>query len=218
MQKLQLLLQKGADASFVTSKNVNVFDIFDLNDEDENEQKVIVEMVQLLIKHNSDWNRKKPFYDTLLRRATMKLQLHLMEMLVKLGADIFEISSSKRKPLIHDLGSKSLSTKSKPFVKCLKVLLDNGLDINVTDFDGNTILHDTPIIRKCNSIAKVILRHGGKVNHKNHFGYTPLHFPYVNGDFKGKYKIKHLMLMKNGTDLNTRTIDGIDDSCSKIPF
>jgi ankyrin repeat protein len=63
-----------------------------------------------------------------------------------------------------------------PNFDLIKVLLDQGADINVTDTRGRTVLFEL-VSRECFSIESIqfLLDHGADINAKDHLGRTSLH-------------------------------------------
>jgi ankyrin repeat protein len=83
------------------------------------------------------------------------------------------------------------------FHKVVKILLDNGADVNTKDHDGNTALH-TAARKEHFEIVKILLDRSANVNEKNvGVGETALHMAAKTGNFQ----IVEL-LFANGAEVN----------------
>ncbi|XP_058111119.1 uncharacterized protein LOC131254130 [Magnolia sinica] len=69
----------------------------------------------------------------------------------------------------------------------VKLLLKTNLDVNDTDWDGNSALHWCLKMSSCSQesrlrIVWLLVSHGARVYHKNMLGLTPLHVAAANGN------------------------------------
>lgn len=82
----------------------------------------------------------------------------------------------------------------------VKSLVDSGVDINLSDEYGQSLLH--AFVRDWHSdVTLFAIRHGANVNAQDRFGRTPLHLAVALN-----YADTARILMKHGADPNTETI------------
>lgn len=92
----------------------------------------------------------------------------------------------------------------------VRVLIDNGFNVNAKDNNGCTPLHGVCMFRfvgtrkKGASIAKMLIDAGADVNHRNDLGETPLYYAFRGGDIE---VVK--VLIDAGADVNAKDNDGI---------
>lgn len=86
--------------------------------------------------------------------------------------------------------------------KLLKDALDNGLNPNVQDHIGNTLLHYA-VSWKLPQYIPMLIDAGAKLNTKNRFGHAPLHFCHEHTNIDC---IK--LLLDSGANINVRDDDG----------
>jgi len=85
----------------------------------------------------------------------------------------------------------------------LRVMLDADPSlVNLTDVDGNTLLHAAAGEGRAKA-AELLINRGASVNAKTKRGLTPLH----DASFEGREEVTELLL-KRGADVNARAGDG----------
>ena len=121
-----------------------------------------------------------------------------------MGADVRE-DFDRKESLVH-----ALMNRSEPkieFEQCLKILIENGLDVNHPDVDGSTIFHRASKLGEI-ELIKIIFNHGGDINKKNIFGNTPLS---LSISMFLDYQLPDLeylnALLNLGADINGKTVD-----------
>ena len=98
---------------------------------------------------------------------------------------------------------------SKGSIPVARLLLENGINVNAEDKDGDSPLHSASYSGNL-EIARVLLHHGANANVKNDRGETPLH--RVS---QGKYESQSdgvgiaKLLLDRGVDVNSRDEDGV---------
>lgn len=113
-----------------------------------------------------------------------------------------EMSQSLLNACASGLGSAlhiSVSRRDSPsHLTCLRMLLDNGADVNKTCKDVGTPLHRAIVSKYHNMDAiRLLLKHGADPNAKNYQGNSPLHYAILDQDF-GLVET----LVGHGADLN----------------
>ena len=86
--------------------------------------------------------------------------------------------------------------------KCLQVLIEQGINVNIPDDDGETPLHKACSFNNVESI-KLLLLNGANVNIPDNYGSAPLHFACENNIVE---VVKLLIL--NGANVNIQNIVG----------
>jgi len=131
----------------------------------------------------------------------------ILEYTQRLGADIHAHDNDCKTPLYYapskDIAELLISKcyespLSNLYKKDVELLLSKGVDVNIKDIDGMTMLHHS--IRKCNpskEIIKLLISVGANVNIKNDRGDTPLHFAV---SYCNKNDIN--LLLDAGADVN----------------
>jgi hypothetical protein len=96
-----------------------------------------------------------------------------------------------------------LAVKNRDIVD-VKKQLQNGVDVNARDENGETPLHEAAINNEC-EIAEILIKHGAEVNAQNNNGLSALHYAAMSG-LKEMSKI----LVEHGADvfLKDKTGDG----------
>ncbi|KAJ8667172.1 hypothetical protein QAD02_008834 [Eretmocerus hayati] len=142
-----------------------------------------IQIVELLLAHGADVNAQDKFGKTPF--------FHALENFVKLSSP--SINSSIRQDLVQIRK------------KLVKLLLKHGANVNISDNDGLTILHDLSDHDLVFSeedkidITSDILKCGVNVNAKTKVGKPPLFLTIRNGFFK-----LTKMLLEHGADVNSR--------------
>ena len=85
--------------------------------------------------------------------------------------------------------------------KCLKLLLDNGVDINIRNSKGQTPLHCAAMFNQLSAI-KFLLKYGADMEAKDMFGHTPI-FSFFQRSHHGDLEVLSF-LIKEGANLEAR--------------
>lgn len=99
-------------------------------------------------------------------------------------------------------GSAVLTAVERNDIEFLEILIDEGVDLNYKDINGNISLTKA-ILYKNSKIAKILINAGAKVSIKNYAGMTPL----MSASFMLNIQITELLL-KNGANPNIKDLDG----------
>lgn len=136
------------------------------------------------------------------------------------GADITEVSKKGETPLHLVFNSYKANDDFNDDVrddnidKIIKLLIDNGANINVQTSYDMTLLHYAITRGQYPETIKLILENGANPNIKNWRGETPLHLmaKYNNFNYNGITSEQAIecakLLLDNGASLNTMNNDG----------
>ncbi|MHB1947780.1 MAG: ankyrin repeat domain-containing protein [Gammaproteobacteria bacterium] len=119
--------------------------------------------------HNSAHNEIEYMVSNLIAKFNLNINFFISEATRKNRLDLLEALANEKKSSLDD--SRSLIDADS--VEVVKILLNNKADINVTDGQGNTLLHKM-IMRKKLDIAKTLIDASANIEIKNQFGFTPI--------------------------------------------
>lgn len=199
LEKLEILLENGADPNYVTNKHPLY--IWDNNINDEN---YFYKLIKLFEKFKFDFKNLNPNMETPLFVARNTKEVNL---LLKLGVDMNQVNA------------KMHGSETAIIYNCLcsrygsaLALMKKGADLELYNKENGTL-----IINVFNSkLVNEFINMGGDVNYVNQFNENALHNMNTNKD-----ELKKLMfLLENGIDVynkSTRTgLSGIDALPSKL--
>lgn len=150
----------------------------------------------LLLNHGAYVNIR--YNDKLLicKAIECKVDINVFERMIECGANV------RNKDVINLL----FKIIRKNYDYCedyTKILLDHGIDVNIKNENGNTLLHlVSNSCNDCKSFVKLLLERGADANAKNDTGDTPLYLACKNG-YSGCVKLiikKSKCSIKNGTE------------------
>jgi len=186
-------------------------------------KKEKIDLVKLLIQNGADVNAKNKDAKTILFLALKTLNKDLIELLIQNGADVntpigdgytilmlVVLGSSKEglKKITKeksDLDSEVIKEKMALLssVKFLKMLIQNGADVNTQDKNGFTALMLAVAIGHSNMV-EFLIHNGAKVNTQYKYGATAL----INA-IGHKHADIVKILIKNGADVNAQDEHGL---------
>ncbi|MEN8220380.1 MAG: ankyrin repeat domain-containing protein [Pseudomonadota bacterium] len=172
-QQLQTQLQKGADINSKDTNGSNLLHIAALNGS--------YDIVNLLIEKGIDINAKTKGW-TALEIAFAQNHRELAKLLLEASSGFLEAAKNGDEQQI-------------------KTLLEKGADINRTDTEKWTALHQAAF-NGHTEIAKYLIQKYADVNAKEEDGWTPLMLASVNGHTE---LVKHMI--KKGADVNAKNVD-----------
>ena len=185
------------------------------------------DLVELLIKQGA---KVKPYSNLLLRFAIWRRNAEILKLLLEAGMDVTQ------KPLLQgDIGDPHLVEMLKSFgaqveidasengwpslvyvcrgdrggnPKTVQELLNQGADVNVTNYKGQSALH---CAAKAGFVepVRILLDHGANVNAQDRDGDTALHSA-CRSSIKNHERLQQVvdLLIKNGADLNAENNRG----------
>ncbi|AYP74268.1 ankyrin repeat protein [Fowlpox virus] len=127
------------------------------------------------------------------------LDINLCDIFIKYKADINIIDKSNHTPLFYAV--------KKNDCNMVKLLLDNGANVNVQDSVGYSCLHFAGIHSSCTEIISMLIQYGTELNSFDWVGRTPLHVFVIESNFEA---VK--LLLKAGAYVNVK------DKCRQFPI
>lgn len=127
------------------------------------------EIAAILIAHGAEVNAKITGGTTPLHNAAENGSADIVKLLLSKGAEVDAKLYNGITPLFQAAGRGGERTGAA----CVDLLLAHGADINVTDEDGNTLLH-TAAYYGNQAVIELLVAHGEAVNVKNKRGETPV--------------------------------------------
>ncbi|XP_055954649.1 serine/threonine-protein phosphatase 6 regulatory ankyrin repeat subunit C-like [Patella vulgata] len=169
-------------------------------------------MALLLIEHGIDINTVDENGDKPLARSAEKGELELMKILASHDCDINH-QNLKGETALHKVPQISrhfanfqnmsgYSANYQDKTKVINTLLQNGMNVNLSDVDGQTALF-IAVGNGDASITVQLLKAGADVNHCNTRGETPMMFALINTCSLYK-KVMVDVLLKAGAELKPR--------------
>lgn len=120
--------------------------------------------------------------------------------LAKHGADLNQRDSRQQTPLQVglDLGMED----------CSRALMQRGADTNVSDSEGNTILHKAVMSVASESFIRTLLSYGSRTNARNILGETPLHLVLRVYRERTLQEAVVRVLLEHGSPVDAVAVDG----------
>ncbi|WP_339045552.1 ankyrin repeat domain-containing protein [Candidatus Mesenet endosymbiont of Agriotes lineatus] len=147
------------------------------------EQKILI--TELILDKDPNIVQEKECSNhnmTILHYAVYINSSKIIRYLLERGADPMARDSIGNLPIHHTI--KYNFSPQKAFWKVVKVFLDHGVDVNISDFDKNTVLHYAVLIGNLEIISELIEEYKACVNVGNNVGETPLHCAAENGSIE----------------------------------
>jgi ankyrin repeat protein len=158
---VKLLLDRGADAKAKSDVGDTVLHSA--------ASRCDTEIATMLIEHGADVNAKITSGTTPLHNAAESGCEEVVKLLLSKGAEVDAQLLNDITPLFNAAGRGG----GRNGKACVEILLAHGANINVTDEDGNTLLH-TAAYYGNKEVVEILLAHGEAINVKNKRGETPL--------------------------------------------
>jgi len=156
--------------------------------------------VKSYLKGGGDVDALGEYNSTPLHCASREGHLKIMTLLIKYGADV---NSKNRYSTLYPIFEILASVKIENPFPLVKLLIDNGADIEVTDSFGNTVLHYA-IEKESMELIELFISLGCNINYSaRHDKDTPLHYAYFQ---KNKKIIDYLL--EHGADREALNIYG----------
>lgn len=126
-----------------------------------------VDMVEFLLQHGADPNKRGSSQRTALQYAAERNRLAVAKILVKNGADINGVDNSNLSPLIM--------AADRRYHELAMYLIDAGADVNIQHNQGWTALIDASVSGDV-ELVKQLLKEGADINAKTRNGWTALDY------------------------------------------
>ena len=161
-------------------------------------------IAEFLIRKGADVNaRDEELGATPLMFAVWGRNLNIVRLLIESGASI-KSRDFKGRYAIHYVFPIDTCTSNKDPLPILKFLKDAGLDFNLTDNDGRTVLFYALQSDQCNEkCLNYILDHGARVDVRDKKGNTPLH---IAARYSNASKMK--LLLERVNSVNEKNKNG----------
>ncbi|RJE26040.1 Ankyrin repeat protein [Aspergillus sclerotialis] len=153
------------------------------------------ECIDKLLKRTCNVNTKNAAGETPFQLALSLGWPDLLKKLLDRGAEDVTGVNEKGETALHMLSAYSENI--------IRVFLENGVDPNVQDNEGNTVLHLVAKRRDAVSVFKILLEFGVDVGVLNHEGRNALHVAAFHNNAK-----LVLLLKERGLDINTTDHEG----------
>lgn len=146
--------------------------------------------------------------DTAMNLACKRNSIQVTKMLLDAGASVNDHNIKNGIYPIHSIVGSNVGNKG---IELVKYLVSNGADINVKDYDGNTLLHmAVKLMIESYSIElieliKYLISETEQLNEQNIQGNTPLHLSVINN-----YLHITKILLQVGVDHSITNCEGKD--------
>ncbi len=128
-------------------------------------------LIRLLLDAGADPNLLDGAGRSPLHLASAKVRPTILKLLIEAGADVGQMDRSGQNSL-HHVGSFWGRQRKSSTGEVIRILLDNGVDINAADnLEQSPLVH---ILRRVPSLAPMLLEAGADPNRPDHQGRTPL--------------------------------------------
>ena len=156
------------------------------------------EVAEILLNHGADANTNL-YGIPLIHHACDRNDVEFASLLLLHGADV-ELREWTGRTALHEAAEEGHSGD------IIKVLLENGVDINAIDNNCRTALlvaMKNPNSSECERVVKQLLESGASVTPSDVYGFTALHWAASDG----RVKIA-CQLLEAGADIDARNYDG----------
>lgn len=140
-----------------------------------------LDILKLLMEYN-------PNIDALLELSVSEEKSEMLELLIRKGAN-FNFTKNK-------YGDKFVALKSacaKQNLKIVKILIENGADVNITGYEGQTALFDAIEATRANKeIIRYLIKNGADIYKEDDKGISPLIFAQSNKKSLVKVLTEHV--------------------------
>ncbi|MEJ2142717.1 MAG: ankyrin repeat domain-containing protein [Gammaproteobacteria bacterium] len=126
-----------------------------------------VDMVEFLIEHGADPNKRGSSQRTALQYAAERNRLPVAKVLIKHGADINGVDAGNLSPLIM--------AADRRYHDFAMYLIDGGADVNIQHNQGWTALIDASVSGDV-ELVKRLLKEGANINARTQNGWTALDY------------------------------------------
>lgn len=167
-----------------------------------------LDAVRLLVANKANLRIKTAEGETALCIAIRLGNLEIAKMLIE-ETDIIQ-DQQKKYEVLKTTYHSSRTAYHPNHLGILRLIFEKGLDVNLKDAAGNTLLHVASNDGKI-EIVQFLLEMGADINARAEEGITPLHSACLNGH----EKVVEL-LIANGADINAATYKGftpLHDAC-----
>ena len=202
-----ILLEHGADAN--AENRFDMTPLHSLSESNSRDESNILNLMQLLLKHGSEVNRKGCAYETPLNLAIRWNHTKLVRILLEHGADP-NAENLYGQTSLHILSESDIKDEKDEadFLTLALLLSGHGAVVNGRDQNNQTPLH-LAILRNRFELAGILLEHGADTDAENNHGKTPLrtlmeNWSYDKGDLVDHVDVQPLV---HGIGMNRQQED-----------
>lgn len=165
-----------------------------------------LDVVEQSIKYGADVNTKDRWGHSMLHIAVQKINVELVQKLVKKGANVNMIDSITFTPLRYAMANSY--DKEPKLLDITKILLEQKPDLTLNDYAGKTPLN-AAIEFKATKTAVLLIEGGADIDLVDESGYAPLHCVGNSGT-------QNIELLKILLEKGART--SVKDKFGETPF
>jgi len=203
---VKFLIENNADVNAVDKKTGQTPFMYAVNN-------FAFDVLEMLITPNLNEKIKDNLNKTYLHYAARFTVSPIVEYFIKKGLNVNARDNFDNTPLIDAVMMLSNEEEleyedDNLMLTSIRILLDNGADVNIQNYDGSTALHYAVDLGWM-PLVKLLVERGANLNIQDEDGLAPLHCAVIQG-----YKEIAEYLLSKGADKNLKTCEG--DTCYQI--
>ena len=201
VEVVRFLIENGADVNVSSNNGTNALIEASSNGH--------IEVVKLLIENGAGVNTFNNYEQTPLIEASKKGHVEIVRLLLNEGANVKAGAFENRTSLFYasEAGQSDITSTIENtsdvnsntiniYLKIIKLLIDNGADVNAIDDTGWTPLIIASSTKNVD-VVRLLIENGADVNHIDNEGTTPISIALSNGNIEIVRS-----LIENGADDN----------------
>jgi ankyrin repeat protein len=172
-----------------------------------------IPVIRFLLEKGVDPNEHSEEHSAPLCNAVDSLRFaKILLVFLEYGADINLKSGILLSTPLHDITRSGAMNRESNAVEVAKLLLENGAEVNSTNWMGNTPLHNAASEFGSLDLLALLLQKGAELNARNNDGETPLCLVRKREKDMGvlKYHRFHFLKHRKDTILFLKSVGGIE--------